>query len=33
MAHWQIILIGLDALVFGLLSMALVDRLLPKPRK
>jgi hypothetical protein len=29
MAHW---LIMVDALVFGLLAMALADRLLPKPQ-
>jgi hypothetical protein len=29
MAHW---LIMVDALVFGLLAMALADRLLPQPQ-
>jgi hypothetical protein len=33
MTYWQSILVGLDALVFGLLAMALADRLLPQPRK
>jgi hypothetical protein len=33
MTYWQSILVGLDALVFGLLAMALVDRLIPLPSK